>query len=73
MLTPRFAVWLSHRSLQPRTIPAEILQMTTNIGDDGRQVISGLTTTLHAFAHDAVGQVSWYWSLEGGCDRGDTK
>ncbi|MCG9738716.1 hypothetical protein L1D32_11155 [Shewanella insulae] len=49
-----------------QAIPAEIPQMTTNIGDDGRQVISGLTTTLHAFAHDALGQVSWHWSQESG-------
>ncbi|QSX30613.1 hypothetical protein JYB88_02820 [Shewanella cyperi] len=49
-----------------QAIPADIPQMTTNIGDDGRQVISGLTTTLHAFAHDAVGPVSWSWTQESG-------
>ena len=46
--------------------PPELPQMTTNIGDDGRQVISGLKTTLHGFAHNASGTVDWRWTQESG-------
>ncbi|WP_158677977.1 PKD domain-containing protein [Pseudoalteromonas sp. T1lg76] len=44
----------------------EVPQLTTNIGDHGRQVISGLTTRLHAFAYNASGNVTWNWKQEGG-------
>ncbi|QYJ80388.1 PKD domain-containing protein [Shewanella acanthi] len=46
--------------------PAALPQMTSRIGDEGRQVISGLTTTLHAFSTNAEGDVQWRWTQEGG-------
>lgn len=49
-----------------QAVAEELPQMTTNIGDDGRQVISGLKTTLHAFAQNATGEVVWNWSQESG-------
>lgn len=47
-------------------VPAPVRQMSTVIGDDGRHVISGLTTTLHAFADGATGNVIWNWTQESG-------
>lgn len=48
------------------SVPAPVPQMTTVIGDDGRQVIAGLTATLHAIADGATGTVTWAWVQESG-------
>ncbi|MGL5664634.1 MAG: PKD domain-containing protein, partial [Shewanella sp.] len=49
-----------------QSVTAALQQMITNIGDDGRQVISGLEATLHAFASETQGLVTWDWIQESG-------
>lgn len=49
-----------------RRVEAPLPQMSTVIGDDGREVIAGLDTTLHAFPEGATGQVFWNWLQESG-------